>query len=78
MDVVSGREPRTFQGEPYEELAILGSLVLILLWTIAARFAPLTWPSKTAMECSWIFVFLSRLLVVRFGWRSWRLPPSGN
>jgi len=78
MDVVSGREPRTFQGEPYEELAILGSLVLILLWTIAARFAPLTWPSKTAMECSWIFVFLSRLLVVRFGWRSWRLPSNQN
>ena len=78
MDVVSGREPRTFLGEPYEELAILGSLVLILLWTIAARFAPLTWPSKAAMEFSWMLVFVSRLLVVRFGWRSWRLPPSGN
>jgi uncharacterized membrane protein YeiH len=78
MDVVSGREPRSFQGEPYEELAILGSLVLILLWSFAGRLEPLTWPVTAAMACSWWLVFLSRLLVVRLGWRSWRLGlPTG-
>ncbi|CAK6701668.1 TRIC cation channel family protein [Synechococcus sp. CCY9201] len=76
MDVVSGREPRSFQGEPYEELAILGSLVLILLWSFAGRFEPLTWPITAAMGCTWWLVFLLRLLVVRFGWRSWRLGPA--
>jgi NitT/TauT family transport system substrate-binding protein len=73
MDVVSGREPRSFQGEPYEELAVLGSLVLILLWSLASRFEPLTWPVTAAMACSWWLVLVTRLLVVRLGWRSWRL-----
>ncbi len=78
MDVVSGREPRSFQGEPYEELAILGSLVLVLLWSFAGRLEPLTWPVTAAMACSWWLVFLSRLLVVGLGWRSWRLGlPTG-
>ena len=30
LDVVTGREPRTFQGEPYEEIAVFGALVLSL------------------------------------------------
>lgn len=76
MDVVSGREPRSFKGEPYEELAILGSLALILLWSLAGRFEPLTWPITAAMGFTWWLLFLLLLLVVRYGWRSWRLGPA--
>jgi uncharacterized membrane protein YeiH/ABC-type nitrate/sulfonate/bicarbonate transport system substrate-binding protein len=77
LDVVSGREPRTFQGEPYEEIAVLGALLLILGFLIADQFETLRWPVWAAMAVSWWFVFLSRVLVVNNGLRSWR-PGRGN
>ena len=72
LDVVTGREPRTFQGEPYEEIAVLGSLVLIAGLLIADHFETLTWPVLAAMVVSWWFVFLTRQLVIRHDLRSWR------
>jgi NitT/TauT family transport system substrate-binding protein len=72
LDVVTGREPRTFQGEPYEEIAVLGALVLIVGLLIADRFETLQWPVLAAMVVSWTFVFASRQLVVRHNLRSWR------
>lgn len=71
LDVVTGREPRTFQGEPYEEIAILGSLVLLAGLMIADRFETLQWPVPAAMVASWWFVMISRELVISSGLRSW-------
>ena len=72
LDVVTGREPRTFQGEPYEEIAVLGALVLIGGLMIADRFETLQWPVLAAMVVSWSTVFISRQLVIRNDLRSWR------
>ena len=72
LDVVTGREPRTFQGEPYEEIAVLGAMVLIVGLLLADRFETLQWPVLAAMVISWLFVFTSRQLVIRHNLRSWR------
>ena len=72
LDVITGREPRTFQGEPYEELAVLGSLVLIAGLLIADRFETLSWPVAAALTVAWLSVFVGRLVVTRFQLRSWR------
>jgi NitT/TauT family transport system substrate-binding protein len=72
LDVVTGREPRTFQGEPYEEIAVVGSLVLIAGLLIADRFETLTWPVLAALVVAWWFVFVARVLVVKLNLRSWR------
>jgi NitT/TauT family transport system substrate-binding protein len=73
MDIITGREPRTFQGEPYEEIAVLGSLLLILLWCAADGLQPATWPITVAMPLAWTAMLLARLWVVQRDWRSWRL-----
>lgn len=73
MDIVTGREPRTFQGEPYEEIAVLGSLLLIVLWCGADALQPATWPITAAMPVAWLAMLLARLWVVQRRWRSWRL-----
>ena len=72
LDVVTGREPRTFQGEPYEEIAVFGALVLSLGLLIADRFETLQWPVLAAMVVCWGAVFSCRQLVVRHNLRSWR------
>jgi hypothetical protein len=79
MDIVTGREPRTFQGEPNEEIAVFGSLLLIVLWCTADVLQPATWPitaamplAWTAMPLAWTAMLLARLWVVQRGWRSWR------
>ena len=72
LDVVTGREPRTFQGEPYEEIAVLGSLVLIAALLIADQVDTLTWPVLVALVLTWWTVFMARMLVVHFHLRSWR------
>jgi NitT/TauT family transport system substrate-binding protein len=38
LDIVTGREPRTFKGEPYEELAVAGAFVLLLCLEVADSF----------------------------------------
>lgn len=77
MDVATGREPRTFQGEPYEEIAALGSLLLIALWCLVGRLGWIGWGIPVAMLVAWLAMVIGRLLVVHCGWRSWRLgaPP---
>ncbi len=75
MDIVTGREPRTFQGEPYEEIAVLGSLLLVVLWCAADAAQPATWPITAAMPVAWMAMLAARLAVVQRGWRSWR--PGG-
>jgi NitT/TauT family transport system substrate-binding protein len=71
LDVVTGREPRTFQGEPYEEIAVAGALLLIVGLLVADQFETLQWPVLVVMILSWIFVFVTRQLVVQFNLRSW-------
>ena len=72
LDVVTGREPRTFQGEPYEEIAIAGALVLIGGLLIADHFETLRWPVLAAMVVAWCFTFLCRELVILRNLQSWR------
>ena len=72
LDVVTGREPRTFQGEPYEEIAVFGALTLSLGLFIADQFETLQWPILAAMVACWNIVFICRQLVIRHDLRSWR------
>lgn len=72
LDVITGREPRTFQGEPYEELALLGSLGLIAGLLIADCFETHSWPVSAALIGAWLSVFVGRLVVIRYQLRSWR------
>jgi uncharacterized membrane protein YeiH/ABC-type nitrate/sulfonate/bicarbonate transport system substrate-binding protein len=73
LDIVTGREPRTFQGEPYEEIAIGGGLFLLAGFLIAGQFEHEGWIIPTVLIATMIGVFITRLLVVRYGWRSFRL-----
>ena len=73
MDIATGREPRTFQGEPYEEIALLGSLLLLVLWALLDRVLPGAVAVMVAMPVAWLAMLLARLLVVQRRWRSWRL-----
>ena len=73
MDIATGREPRTFQGEPYEEIALLGSLLLLVLWAVLDRVLPGAVAVMAAMPVAWLAMLLARLLVVQRRWRSWRL-----
>lgn len=73
LDIVTGREPRTFQGEPYEEIAIAGGLMLLLSLNVAGRFEHSPWIVTAAMLATMAVVFVARMLVVTRGWRSYRL-----
>jgi len=74
LDVVTGREPVTFQGEAYEEIASAGSLVLLGCLLLVDHFEWYSaWPVAISIGLAWGFVFLTRLAVVRYGWKSWRL-----
>lgn len=73
MDIATGREPRTFQGEPYEEIAILGSLLLMALWVLVDRCGGSGLWIAVAMAISWLSMLILRCAVVQHGWRSWRL-----
>jgi NitT/TauT family transport system substrate-binding protein len=74
LDIVTGREPVTFQGEPYEEVASAGSLVLLGCLLLADHFEwHNPWPVAISIAMAWAFVFFTRLAVVHCGWKSWRL-----
>lgn len=73
LDIVTGREPRTFLGEPYEELAIVGGLLFSLLLVAAGHFEHVTDAIFAAIALTLGFVFLLRSLVVLRGWRIPRL-----
>jgi NitT/TauT family transport system substrate-binding protein len=78
LDVVTGREPRTFQGEPYEEIAIIGSVLLLVGLRIADRFEHEPQVVTGSILGTLVVVFALRMLVVAFKLRSYRLggdPP---
>src|SRR5690606_26712935 len=43
LDIVTGREPRTFLGEPYEEVAIVGGLLMCAGLMLADRHEHAPW-----------------------------------
>ena len=73
LDIVTGREPRTFQGEPYEEIAVAGGLIMIVGLLLANRFEHADWMSEATIASTLAVTFVLRLAVVRYGWRSYRL-----
>jgi len=73
LDIVTGREPRTFQGEPYEEIAIAGGLFLLLALNMADWYEHAAWAVTASMLATMTLVFMLRTLVVTRGWRSYRL-----
>ena len=73
LDVVTGREPRTFQGEPYEEIAVAGGLLLLFGMQIADAHEHQPWVVVAAILGTLLFIIATRLMVVRFGLRSFRL-----
>jgi NitT/TauT family transport system substrate-binding protein len=73
LDIVSGREPRTFKGEPYEELAVVGAFVLLLCLKVADVFEHQAWIVTASIIGTLVFIFVLRLVVVKTGWRTYRL-----
>jgi len=73
LDVVTGREPRTFQGEPYEEIAVIGGVLLLLGLCVSDRFEHEPQMVTGTILGTLVCVFALRMLVVTFGLRSYRL-----
>jgi len=69
LDVVTGREPRTFKGEPYEECAIVGGLLLIVLLSVADMVPFVTDYIVGSILAVLAVVFCLRIAVVRTGFR---------
>lgn len=73
LDVLTGREPRTFHSEPYEEIAVLGGLMLLLGFWLANRFEHSGAIVVIVILTTMASVFFLRLTVVKYGLRSYRL-----
>jgi NitT/TauT family transport system substrate-binding protein len=73
LDIVTGREPRTFQGEPYEEIAVAGGLFLLGGLLLAGLFEHSRWMIEATIIATLIGVFTLRMAVVHYGWRAYRL-----
>lgn len=69
LDVVTGREPRTFKGEPYEECAIAGGLLMIALLAFADTVPFVTDYIVGSILIVLVFVFSLRIAVVKTGFR---------
>jgi len=69
LDVVTGREPRTFKGEPYEELAVCGGFLMIVLLLFADRFEHVDRYIAVTIVLVMAVLFALRILIVRRGWR---------
>ena len=73
LDVVTGREPRTFQGEPYEEIAVAGGLLLYGGLRFANLFEHVDWLATVFIVLTLVVVFVARMTVIDKGLRSFRL-----
>lgn len=72
LDIVTGREPRSFQGEPYEEIAG-GGLIVCLGLQLADGYEHATWIVTATIVVAMAAVFIIRLIVVKYRLRSCRL-----
>jgi len=73
LTMVTARQPHTFQGEPYEEIAILGGLVMLGGLLIANYFEHAPWIVAVTILATLVMVFAVRMIVIRYGLRSFRL-----
>jgi NitT/TauT family transport system substrate-binding protein len=78
MDVITGREPRTFKGVPYEEIAVAGGFVLLAGLTIADAHEHESWLVGASLLTAMVFVFCVRLYCVQRGIMSWRLGTANS
>jgi len=73
LDICTGREPRTFTGEIYEELAILGGLVLIALLSLANHVSDVEAFIVHSIIFTFSLVYGLRIFIVQKGLRAPRL-----
>ena len=73
QDIVTGREPRTFLGEPYEEIAVGGGLLLYAGLCVANLFEYSEWVVTLSIAVTLIAVFAVRMLAIRKELRTYRL-----
>lgn len=73
LDIVTGREPRTFKGEPYEEIAVVGGMFLFGVLLFADGFEHSPWIVTAAIVAAIALVFSIRMLVIVYRLRSYRL-----
>jgi NitT/TauT family transport system substrate-binding protein len=78
LDIVTASEPRTFQGEPYEEIAVIGGVLLLTGLLIANRFEHEPSIVTGTILLTLVSVFTLRMIVVAFGLRSYRLSAAGT
>ena len=73
LDVVTGREPHTFQGEAYEEIAVFGGLLLYLCLMIANQYEHSPWIVTASILFTLMAVYAARMAVIMYRIRSFRL-----
>lgn len=78
LDVVTGREPRTFRGVIYEEIAILGGLFLFAMLYLANHVEDVEWHIVLSLVATFVLVFSLRIIVVLRGWSAPRLRAGGE
>lgn len=73
LSMVTARKPRTFQGDPYEEIAIGGGLFMLAGLLIANQFEHSSWIVVAVTFLTFTIVVTIRMIVIRYGLRTIRL-----
>jgi len=73
MDVASGREPKTFRGVMYEEIAVLGGLALMALLYLAQFATNVELFIQVAIIQTFILVYVLRIVSVQMDWTAPKL-----
>ena len=73
LDIVTGREPRTFRGVIYEEIAIIGGLFLMAMLYLADYAGNVERFIEMSIVLTFLLVFTTRIVIVRNNWRAPRL-----
>lgn len=76
LAMVTVQQPRTLQGEPYEEIAVGGGLFMLGGLLIANNFEHSPWIVTVTIFATLFAVFVLRLAVVYYGWRSYQVGNS--
>ena len=66
LDIVTGKEPRTFKGEVYEEIAVVGAIVMFMGLRLSDLHETSYLMVPATLVMTWLFVFIGRLLLIRF------------
>jgi uncharacterized membrane protein YeiH/ABC-type nitrate/sulfonate/bicarbonate transport system substrate-binding protein len=73
LDIVTGREPQTFRGKIYEEIAIIGGLFLFGMLYMANHVENVERHIVLSIILTFLLVFTTRIFIVRMGWSAPRL-----